>query len=192
MISLVIDTETNGLPPRGARPTDDAVPNLVDLALILAEGAEELAVVNLLVCPDNWTIPDGMVHGISQARAERLGVSLRLAVAAFTNLAGLADEIVAHNLEFDWLIMAAAMHRVGATRSLLAQRVCTADLATPVLNLPPTERMLAAGFDKPKRPSLAELHRYLFNEEIVGAHRALPDARAAHRCLVELRWRGVG
>lgn len=61
--------------------------------------------------------------------------------------------------------------------------------SAPIVNLPPTPKMVAAGFTKPKPPSLTECMRFFFNEDLVGAHGALTDARACARVFHEIRRR---
>jgi DNA polymerase-3 subunit epsilon len=58
---------------------------------------------------------------------------------------------------------------------------CTCNAAKPIVNLPPTERMLAVGFTGPKPPKLEECIKHFFDEQLPGAHDALVDARAAAR-----------
>ena len=55
-----------------------------------------------------------------------------------------------------------------------------------VVNLPPTEKMRAAGFDKPKPPKLEECIRHFFNEELGGAHDAMIDLDACRRVYIHL------
>jgi DNA polymerase-3 subunit epsilon len=83
--------------------------------------------------------------------------------------------------------MTAAFHRAGKTDVMPALNPrCTQALSSPLLNLPPSERMRAAGFSKPKPPKLSESYQFFFNEELVGAHDALVDARACARVYLEL------
>ena len=194
--TLVFDVETTGIPVRGEVVTSPSYPHLVELAAVLvdAETERELASFSFVVKPTGWVIPDEavQVHGISQGMAMEIGVPLSIAIASYTNLRAVADELAGHNVAFDLGIVAAALHRIGRTpASPGPDRVtCTAELGTPVCRLPPTERMVAAGYgDRFKKPKLEELYRALFNEELVGAHGALADCRAAARCLFELRRR---
>lgn len=191
--TLVVDTETSGIPARGEVVSSPSYPHLVQFAgLLIEDTGVERASYDLIVYPDGWDIPSeaAAVHGIDQALAEGAGVPLRLAVAAFTNLLRRADELVGHNLEFDVGIIRAAMYRVGAPDLRFPPPVCTADLGTHVVRLPPTERMIAVGRGEQfKRPKLSELYQYLFEEDLKDAHSALADCRATARCLLELRRR---
>ena len=64
---------------------------------------------------------------------------------------------------------------------------CTMEAATPIVNLPPTERMVAAGITKPKPPKLEECIRHFFDESLEGAHDALIDVRACSRVFFHLK-----
>lgn len=193
-LSLIFDCETTGIPARGEVDTSPSYPHLVQLAGLLVEDGREVATFEVVVAPDGYTIPDEVaaVHGVTTEIARRVGVPLRLAVALYTNLRRRAEELVAHNIEFDLGILRAAMHRTraGGVDIGSPRIVCTAELGTPVCRLPATERMIAAGFgDRFKKPTLTELHEHLFGEGFVKAHTALGDCRAVARCLAELRQR---
>src|ERR1700742_2069260 len=105
---------------------------------------------------------------------------------ALRELSNRADQIWTFNAEFDLHIIKCAEARLidHATFSNGLVR-CIMNVATPILNLPPTDRMLAAGRRAPKRPSLAETYRWCFGENFAGAHGALADSRAAARVLIE-------
>lgn len=192
MISFVYDTETSGIPARGEVVTSPSYPSIVQFAGVLYEDERERASFEVIVTPED-EIPDAAaaVHGITTELARRVGVPLRLAVALYTNLGRRADELVGHNISFDEGILAAALHRVRAIGIDLGspRLVCTADLGAPICQIPPTEKMIAAGFGPYKRPTLTELHRHLFGEDFDGAHSALADCRACARCLWEIRRR---
>jgi DNA polymerase III subunit epsilon len=192
---LALDTETTGIPPCGMPIDDPSYPRIVEIAAVLIndESAREVALFSFVVRPDGWTIPEEVtkIHGISQVDATAIGVPIAVAIAAYTNLRAVSDELVGHNIAFDIAMVDSEIRRLGIHPRNPGPRIltCTVDLATPLLNLPPTPRMLAAGIDRPKRPSLGEVHSFLFGEPISGAHSALADARAALRCLLEMRRR---
>lgn len=157
----------------------------------------ERAAINLIVNP-HVPIPPGAsaVHGITDEIADRAGVFTHTAVAMWDRLAERADMIVAHNISFDLFLMRTAWARTMAAGSRTfekahgtRQQFCTMRAATPIVKLPPTERMLAAGFSKPKPPKLEECIRHFFDEEMAGAHDALVDVRACARVYFHLRGR---
>jgi len=196
-LCLVFDTETTGVPARGEIVTSPAYPHIVELAALLVDDelGREVASFSLVVRPDGWEISDeaAAVHGITHARALRVGVPLMVALGAYLNLRAVADEVAGHNVAFDLGIVSAAIHRLGRNPSRPGpdRVVCTAELGTPICALPPTERMVAAGYGPFKKPSLSELHAYLFGEPHENAHSALADCRATARCLAEIRRRAA-
>ena len=189
---LIYDTETDGLVHGDLPPEHPLQPHLVQLGCVLADDdGRERAAVSLIVRPEGWAIPEAAfrAHGISTEEAVRCGVPHAVAVAAFTQLRALADTLAVHNAPFDRLVMAAAIARTGRQSASPGplRHLCTMQMAAPIVNLPPTDRMRAAGFTKPKPPSLSEAYRAFFGEELVGAHDALVDARACARILFHMR-----
>lgn len=186
---LFYDTETDGL-PNHRLPTDHPdQPRIVQLAAILTEDdGTERASLNLIVKHEDRPIPQqaSAIHGITDEVADRCGVREVVAAAVFSDLQRRADLMVAHNIAFDRLVMTAML--VRTKRAILAVREhCTMEQAAPIVNLPPTDRMLAAGFNKPKAPRLEECYRHFFGEDLVGAHDALADVRACARVFFHLR-----
>ncbi len=193
---LFFDTETTGLPNFRAPMDDPSQPHLVQLACLLTEDdGTERASLSLIVNP-GVPIPAGAsaVHGITDLIADRAGVFNETAVAMWSRLAERADLLVAHNIRFDMAIMAAA-HARHSPGGLLKMdkahagrpRFCTLDAAAPIVNLPPTEKMVAAGFNKPKPPKLEECVKHFFGEALNGAHDALVDVRACARVFFHLK-----
>jgi DNA polymerase-3 subunit epsilon len=185
-VILFFDTETTGLVQRDLPHDHPVQPDLVQLGMSLCDpdGAERAA-VELLVRRDGAAIPlkATEVHGIDAGIADRAGLKLVTAASIFWAFRALADTIAAHHLDFDERVMATATHRAGriAAPGSVA-RACTAEMAEPILRLPPTARMKQYGHgDKFKKPSLEECHRHYFGTPVAQAHSALADARACSR-----------
>jgi DNA polymerase III subunit epsilon len=176
MSICAFDTETNGL--------DDVI-RLVEIgAVLIDDNGIERASISLIIRPDGWSIPENVsrIHGITTEIAVQFGVPLVVGIASLTNLWSVASVRVAHNLSFDEKVIATAIASIGRASMLTwPPAACTKELAAPVLNLPPTEKMLAAGYNKPKPPSLKECYQHFFHEDVPGAHGALADARACAR-----------
>lgn len=190
---LFFDTETTGF-VQDRLPVDHPdQPYVVQLAAELTEDdGEPVAGFSFIIDPGigEITIPTKAsdVHGITDERAVALGVSAEFALGAFTHLYQRADLAVAHNIKFDRAVIETAIAR--HYRKIMPLRkplFCTMDAATPIVNLPPTERMLAAGFNKPKPPKLEECIRHFFDESLEGAHDALIDVRACSRVFFHLK-----
>lgn len=189
---LFYDTETNGLPDFRAPSDAPHQPHIVQFAALLVDPVtrRERAAVNVVVRPDGWNISGEMsaIHGITEEMATRCGIPEKLAVQMFRELRVQAGSEVAHNLAFDARIMRIAqMRHLNLDKETLkceegwTESFCTMAMATPIVNLPPTEKMLAAGFTKPKSPRLSECVKHFFNEELNGAHDSMTDVRACMR-----------
>lgn len=188
---LFFDTETTGFYDDRLPPGHDAQPHIVHLAAELCddEGAP-VAGFSLIVDPGaGIPIPKGAsdVHGITRERADQFGISRRFALIAFGHLYQRCDLLVAHNIKFDKGLIETAMSREYGPRSIDKPLFCTMEAATPVVNLPPTARMLAADFDKPKPPKLEECIRHFFDEALEGAHDAMIDVAACRRVYFHLK-----
>ncbi len=170
------DTETTGTGPNA---------RLVEMgAVLLDDKGNEHGSISLIVQPDGFTISDevAQIHGINMARAQTAGVPVVVAIAALTNLWSLAATRIAFNMEFDDAIVATELRLLGKPSILRRPPgVCVKELSSPILNLPPTAKMLTAGYNKPKPPSLKEAFQHFFGEDPPGHHSALADARAAAR-----------
>lgn len=186
---LAFDTETTGLPDWGQPSEAEHQPHLVQLAMILLDDdLKEVGSASVVVRPEGWTIPDDVakIHGITTERALAIGVSEKLATRLYMDmLYGTNALAVAHNVKFDQRIMRIAMIRAGYDKDRQDARTlssyCTMEAATSLVNLPPTEKMIAAGFNKPKPPRLSECIEFFFQEKLDGAHDALVDVRACLR-----------
>jgi len=192
---LIFDTETTGLPDFRARSNDPKQPHLVQMALVTAgHDGQEADARTVIIRPDGWTILPELtaIHGISHERAMDEGIPEAEAVDLFLLAQSRADIRVAHNESFDRRIMRIAMTRAGVRRDMIEaiegrRSFCTCTEAKPIVNAPPTAKMLAAGFNGPKSPNLAECIRHFFQEELTGAHDALVDARACARLFFAIR-----
>jgi DNA polymerase-3 subunit epsilon len=193
-VILFFDTETTGFFQDRLSVDHPDQPYIVQLAAELCDDdAKPIAGFSLIVDPgisEGIDIPvqASNVHGITNERAIQYGVSPEFALSAFTHLYQRADVIVAHNIKFDRGVTEAAIARhYGRVMPLRKTLFCTMEAASPIVNLPPTERMLAAGFTKPKPPKLEECIRHFFDEDLDGAHDAMIDVAACRRVYFHLK-----
>lgn len=186
--ALFFDTETTGLPLFEQPSEDPRQPHIVQLAACLVDldTRDTIASIDVIVRPDGWTIPDetASVHGITTDHAQRFGVSEWMAVGMLLELWNEAEPRarIAHNETFDARILRIALMRYAdaglADRWKAAPAKCTAKMATPVMKLPPTERMRAAGRNHFKTPNLGEAYQFFTGMQLAGAHRAMVDVQA--------------
>lgn len=191
---LFFDTETTGLPDYRSPSEAPHQPHLVQIAAELCDGTgATIEAWQTIVKPDEGAQfhPQAIsAHGITPERAMSEGISLAEVWGRFISLVERADGIVGHNISFDLRIMRIASAKLGMPKwqSPVPNR-CTMRMATPILNLPPTEKMIAAGFNKPKSPKLADCIRFFFDEEMAGAHDAMNDVAACKRVYFAIKER---
>jgi DNA polymerase III epsilon subunit-like protein len=161
---LFFDTETNGLPKnyKGSPSDTSNWPRICQLAWIVCENDGSGAVAkSLLIKPDGtFTISAEAqkVHGHTLEKLEREGLNLADVIAEISADIVRADLIVAHNLAFDYPVLACEFIRCGS----------------------PKRR------GNYKWPTIQKLHNVLFGHEFEGAHDALADIKAIYKCYFEL------
>ena len=190
MTILAIDTETTGFTKPNLPLDHPDQPYIVQLAAQLCEDDGKPIAGFSLIIDNGVEIPEraAAVHGITAEKAVQFGVSPTSALAHFAHFHQLADLIIAHNIKFDKMVMEVAMTREqGKEMRITKPCYCTMETATPVINIPPTDRMLDAGFNKPKAPKLEECIKHFFDEELEGAHDAMVDLTACLRVYLHLK-----
>lgn len=188
---LFFDTETTGFLDDRLPVDHEAQPYIVQIAAQLCDDdGSVVAGFSFIVRYPDVEIPEraAAVHGITNAKAIQFGMSAEFALGAFTHLYQRADLVCAHNIKFDKGILEVAIARYyGKTMPLRKPLFCTMEAASPIIKLPPTEKMRAAGFDKPKPPKLEECIQHFFNEKLEGAHDAMVDVIACRRVYFHIK-----
>jgi len=188
-LALVYDFETSGLPLFSEPSEHPGQPHIVQVGAQLVNLDTRIVVQSLdvIVRPDGWTIPDevSQIHGITTEMAMDLGVPEGLAVEMLLELwKPEAPRLrIGHNQQFDARIMRIGLMRHMADRwkEGMADRwkegkaACTQILATPILKLPPTDKMKAAGRGHNKPANLREAYEYFTGRPLSGAHNAMVD-----------------
>jgi len=168
--TLVFDTETTGLPLRGARENELekwSGCRLVQIAWELFKDDKRESAECYTIIPDGYTIPESAskIHGITTEMASRDGKSMFYALMKFHYALSKADVLVAHNIEFDYKLVAAEYFRLlGRVPDKLQQvrQVCT------------MKRWTKPGGRWPK---LGVLYTELFGRPAENCHQADTDVR---------------
>lgn len=187
---LFFDTETTGLPDDRLPIDHDQQPHLAQIAAQLRKPDGAIIGAFSLIVDPGVPIPEGAsnIHGVTTEIAQKFGVKNQTAAGMFAHFCRRASLIVAHNSKFDVGVMSTAMARAGVDAVHVEMPTyCTMEAASPIVNLPPTDRMKAAGFDKPKPPKLEECIDHFFGEALEGAHNALIDVEACARLYFHLK-----
>lgn len=182
---LGYDTETTGLPLWHEPSASPGQPHIVQLAAILfdADTGHTLSTIDVTIRPEGWTIPDevAQIHGITTERAMDVGIPESLAVEMLLELAKGRTRL-AHNQSFDQRIVRIACKRFFSDDTVEewadGSALCTANMATPIMQIPPTAKMRGAGFTKFTTPNLGEAYQHFMGKPLANAHTALADVRA--------------
>lgn len=181
MTYLFIDTETTGLPKKHGELIQDNQARICQIAMILTD--KKGVVLNQhasLIKPKDWIIGDiaSGIHGFTNEDCEKYGLSMIGVYVLFERLAAMADIIVAHNVTFDKKLM--QIEAAYGGRNFIENKwYCTMENSTHILDLPPTERMLEFGINKPKNPNLNEALKFFCGREMrEDAHNAIYDTEA--------------
>jgi DNA polymerase-3 subunit epsilon len=182
---LFFDVETNGLPLDWKAPLTDLNnwPEVLQLALVLCDDSgEEVQRNSWYVKPEKgFKLNENAaeINKITLETLEEKGVPIEEILAQFALAVEKAEQIVAHNIEFDENIIGAEFLRAGLANVLEEKnKICTMVNTVKFCNIP--------GKYGPKWPSLLELHVKLFDEGFKDAHDALVDTDIVAKCFWEL------
>lgn len=185
---LFLDIETNGLPQRRSSP-GSGYPPYQDLA---AYSSSRIVAFSCMLCDrttlepadtrttiikaDEFPIDNAQFHGITLERSLKEGTYFLIAMQQMLPLLRQAKYVVAHNAEFDVVILKSELYRYGLTGALKQveslKPVCTMHLARPIVGLSDKN-------GNPKNPSLKELYRFATGGAELEDHHN-PEADVSH------------
>lgn len=188
MLTLIHDTETNGLPPRDTKtPKLSQMPYITQLSAVLVDDVsrEEVKTLNVYISDANIIIPDEAFfrdQGITTEWLRENGIPYVDAYDQMYELVKESTRMVCHNTVFDYNMNKAAFIRNKIRKEIQEAftnnpRYCTMATLTDVLRIPSPY-----GY---KWPTLMECYREFVDPRgFEGAHDALADCRA----LMKLVW----
>lgn len=172
---LFADTETTGL---------KADAKIAQIAFRM-EDAERRVVAEYasMILPEGWEMPPetAAFHGISQERLVQYGIAINTAFGIFNRFCRDAKVLIFHNSKYDLGRLRHMSEFTGIQLAMPHQIYSTMDSSKDILKLPPTEKMVAAGFNGYKAPNLQEAHTFFTGAGFDGAHDAMSDVRACSR-----------
>jgi len=188
MKDFIFDTETTGKLLFNRPVNDPGQPRVVQIAGILVEDGNVRSSFSFIVEPGIPVSPEAeRVHGITKEILESCAVPFRNLVDLLDSIVFSCDNLVAHNLSFDFSVMQIMYHYAQVPFSLWQKprQICTMKSSTPVLKLP-------SPFGKYKWPTLEEAYQHFVGSPLQrGNHDALEDSRACLEILKGLRERNV-
>jgi DNA polymerase III epsilon subunit-like protein len=177
---LCLDTETTGLPPKGAAPNPETYPHIVQWSFVLVDTDAETVQEHDFILKVQGPIPTTDIHGITEGRSTQCGYSFRDVYAIFEVCLSLAELIVGHNLEFDLNMINAECMRNGLPTLPPMNQFCTMRRGKELCNI-----IAPQGYVK--FPKLAELYERLFKQTPSNLHNSLTDVYACLRCFYSLQ-----
>ncbi len=196
---LFFDTETTGLPKSYRAPVWflSNWPRVVQVGWQLTDGSgSEINSGCRTIKPGGFAFDERAIalHGITPELAALEGGQLKNVLSEFCEDLKRADVVVAHNIQFDTMILRAEFIRNWSRNHFRGrQQRCTMREATEFCGLPRNPQKAGDDSKTPKLkwPSLTELHAILFDCGVEQHHNALADSRACSKCFWELKRRGV-
>jgi DNA polymerase-3 subunit alpha len=202
---LFFDLETSGLPQQNDR-RQNYPPHMIekyDSCRIVQftwsiyeykkEGLDKkfLKKENLIIKPDNFKISEisTQIHGISNERARDEGISIHTAFKKLNKqmIKFNVDKIIAYNINFDINVLLSELYRYNYPNLIErindSRHVCAMLMAHWYIN---------KGIGK--WPKLGEMYKFLFKQEMEGAHDAYFDVKATVKCyfrLKKMKFRGM-
>lgn len=179
---LFIDYETSGFPKKTGELKQVGQARACQVAMLLTDAAgKSMSEFSCMIKLDaDVVINEGAaaVHGFTNELCAKYGVSPAAAYSFFCAMAAKSEVVIAFNSEFD--------RKMAEIEGAYCDKPfpetpwhCAMLEVSPICNLPPTPKMVAAGFIKNKPPSLKEAYKILCDKDIGdGAHDALWDVRA--------------
>jgi DNA polymerase III epsilon subunit-like protein len=195
---LILDLETTGLPtqpgwgcyyPYEQLPFYDSS-RIVQIGILVYNQKKNSKFVlehefNLIIKPENFTINNASMHGITQKIAETKGIDFIDAIKTIADTFKYTSLLVAHNAKFDVNILQSEMYRHKLSTEL--KQFTEIPVFCTSVNCTDITKIVMKGSKKFKQPKLIELHKYLFNAEPnEKMHDAINDARVLARCFFEL------
>lgn len=179
---LFFDVETTGLIDFKSDKMAPHQPRVIQLAALLVnDKGEELDSLNVYIKPDGWIVPEAAsrIHGITTEKCLAEGVPMKEALDIFNHLMAKACVRFAYNNSYDEFLMDRES-RLYDSKPLttFVKPFDVMELAKDFCQLPPTEKMIAAGYTGFKPPKLIEACEKAFGLDFnFNAHDAMADVR---------------
>lgn len=184
---IFFDTETTGLPKNWREPPENSSnwPHIVQIAWAQYDDAgAQTSFKSYIIQPEGFVIPPAAfrVHGISTERAIREGALLLDVLGEFKTAVEGSKLLIAHNMDFDEKMVRAELSRKRMPDFLQGiGKLCTMKRTADFCAIP--------GPYGNKWPTLAELHRKLFDSDFEKQHDAGADVLCCAKCYFELERR---
>lgn len=194
--TIVIDTETNGLPQNfnTSFPYEN-YPEIVQISWVILDKFDRiLKIQDFIVKPDGYKITSAStkIHGIHDIIAKITGKGFNEVISELLEDLSICELIVGHNLEYDIKVIESMCYKyfIKDKNWLYSDKngffykfknlvtFCTMKDGTEYLENKKSEKWL----------SLEELYNHLFASDIKGLHNSLKDIWVTNYCFQQLKW----
>jgi len=177
MLTMINDTETTGFPRKFVPDDHESQPHLVQLAFVTVEEDDickeyfkHSSWETIIKCPIEIPEAASNVHGVTQEKSNREGISLLRAIIYFDSFLSSCDEVICFNAPFDLKILKIAYARANTNNETLLKK--------PFYCAMQSFKKYNARLGNTKY-SLKEAYSRLVNTDgFEGAHSALGDVNA--------------
>ena len=183
---IVMDVETNGLiKQRGITPTLHNLhmfPHVVQFSWgLFTEKGECKVMKDYIIKPDGWDMNGSdRIHGITYERANQEGVDIKTVLQKYKHdIDNHCSKLVCHNLDFDKNVVLSEFLRHGMCLNGVGE-FCTMKNTMNHCRITPKVR------GEYKWPTLAQLYRYCFSENLQNAHNSYYDVMNFAKCYFKL------
>ena len=178
---VFVDVESSGLPIK--RPGyhsffDPKELNKYDSSRLIAiswcicdfKGCQKL-LRTIYIKPEGFTITNSEIHGITQEKANELGISMKQMFDQLEQDLKDVKVMVAHNLEFDYNVIMSELHRLGNKKQLMnrlanLEKACTGEQTRDLLKI----SFSSTYNNQYKMPKLNELYMWCFKKNMENHH----------------------
>jgi len=195
---LVFDTETTGLPDKGASIYDKSKwPHIIQLSYILYDSSNNSSLIknnyikiakSVIITPESFNI-----HNISREILDCKGINIVDALKEFNNYLKDCDIVVGHNISFDKRLIFVECFRHNIKQyftqfnkqgQIVKPEFCTMKNTADFCKL---ERLSKTNQFYNKNPKLSELYSLLFPDEPLPTeqHNSLIDVAMTLRCYMK-------
>jgi hypothetical protein len=210
---LVFDVETTGLPPpkSAVNPPLSAYPHILQLSFVIFDTAfwKVVKSCDFYIKVDESIAIDPFITkltGITREMCNDRGVLIEDALYEFYQEYMVCDCVVAHNIDFDKLMVCTEINRLIENQGLaLLNRFPYMNLVfDPIfIKMHQTEHFCTMRVGRKlcniqaqnsrgtyiKNPKLVELYQHLFGKTPINLHNSLMDTYVCLRCFVKLRFK---
>jgi len=186
---IVFDTETTGLPEKGAKLNDlSKWPYIIQLSWLEINICPKVS-YNLenhyIKIDKNVKLSEESIkiHGITRDKLENEGKDLNLILKKLLKSLTNTDYLVAHNLNFDknMLNVECSRNNIDLNKNISLIEFCTMKYGEQICNI---KIIGKNGKEFTKFPKLNELYIKLFNENVENYHNAKVDIICCARCFM--------